>query len=170
MTRYRIVPERSRLWVEARSSVHPIRVDTTGVEGTIDVEIRDGRVHLDSPPAATIELDAERLKTGNILYDLELARRLDFGTHARIRGEVRQVIALDPAGRHHVRGDLSLHGVTSAVEGDVTVRMTDPDTIEIEGEQTIDVRDFGLEPPRLLMLRVYPDVRIRGYVVAKRQT
>jgi hypothetical protein len=31
------------------------------------------------------------------------------------------------------------------------------------------MRHFDLEPPRVLMLKVYPEVRVRGRVVAERE-
>jgi polyisoprenoid-binding protein YceI len=168
VTRYRIDPERSTLSVQARSSIHPIHVETTGLEGHIDADLRDGCLSLAMPPAATIEIDVRRLQTGNGLYDRELERRLDRHQYPRIRGTVRQVTPGATGDRYHVRGELSLHGITRPVEGDVTIRVRDSDTIEIEGEHVLDMRDFGLEPPRLLMLRVHPDVRIHGRVVATR--
>jgi polyisoprenoid-binding protein YceI len=168
MARYRVVSARSRLWVDARSSVHPIKVESAALEGSIELELVDDRVNLASPPKGSISVDVESLKTGSRREDRELERQLQMRKHPRIRGEVREVEALDGA-RYKVRGDLSLRGVTKSVEGEVSLRVVDDQTIQVEGERTIDVRDFGLQPPRLVMLRVYPDVRIRARVVAVRE-
>ena len=59
-------------------------------------------------------------------------------------------------------GELEFHGVTRPVEGEVRLRVVDERTVEIEGERVFDLRDYGLEPPRILMLKVYPEVRVRG--------
>ena len=40
-------------------------------------------------------------------------------------------------------------------------------TICLEGEHTFDLRDFAFEPPRILMLRVYPEVTVKVRVVAR---
>ena len=32
------------------------------------------------------------------------------------------------------------------------------------------LRDFGVEPPKILMLRVHPDVRVRVKVVAQQES
>jgi len=167
--RYRLIPESSKVWAEARSSLHPIRSETSGLEGYIEAEIAEGRADLSVAPKARVQLDAARVKTGNPLYDTELSRRLETRKYPRITGEVREVKAL-AANRYHVKGDLSFHGVTHSVEGDVTLRIVNDTTIELEGENVIDIRKFGLEPPRLLMLKVYPDVRIRGRVLAERES
>jgi hypothetical protein len=39
----------------------------------------------------------------------------------------------------------------------------------VEGEQVFDVRAFNLEPPKILLLRVHPDVTVRVRVVAERE-
>jgi polyisoprenoid-binding protein YceI len=162
-----VLPERSKLWVDGRSSLHPIRVESTALSGAIELELADGSVDLSKPPSGTLELEAESLKTGSRLEDSALDRQLEVRKFPRIRGRIREVSA--NGGRYHVRGELSLHGITKPIEGDVTLRAVDEKTIEVEGEKVIDVRDFGLEPPKILMLKVYPDVKVRAKVVATRE-
>jgi hypothetical protein len=48
------------------------------------------------------------------------------------------------------------------------VRVVDENTLEVEGERPFDMRQFGLEPPSLLLVKVHPDVKIRAKVVARR--
>ena len=85
-----------------------------------------------------------------------------------ITGETRRTTAVAGSSRHHVLGDLTFHGVTRQAEGDVIVELTDDETLVIEGEHAFDVRDFGVSPPRILALRVHPDVKVRIRVVAER--
>jgi hypothetical protein len=40
-------------------------------------------------------------------------------------------------------------------------------TVRATGHSTFDVRDFGLEPPRILMFRVEPEVRVRVEIIAE---
>ena len=167
MPRYRIVPERSRLQARATSSVHPIDVDTTGVEGWFEIALDGGRIDTTVAPAGRVEIDVDRLRTGNPLYDRELDRRLDTRKFPRVRGDVRAIRAADDG--YAVRGDLTFHGETRPVEGRVRLRVVDERTIEVAGEQTIDMREFGLEPPRFLMLKVHPEVQVYGHVVAERE-
>ncbi|HEV3113660.1 MAG TPA: YceI family protein [Candidatus Binataceae bacterium] len=168
MERFKIIPERSRIWAEARSSLHPIKAESAGVTGYIEIELNGGAPDLKVAPQGRIDVDVESLKTGNVLYDHELPRQLDTRKFPRIRGEILEVTELD-AKRYKVRGNLSLHGVTKTVEGEVTLSVLDDGTFEVEGEKVFDIRDFGLTPPRILMLKVYPDVTVRGRVVAAKQ-
>jgi polyisoprenoid-binding protein YceI len=168
VARYRIRAERSRIDAEARSSLHPIRAGVTGVRGWFDAE--PGAPGLDPgvTPGGQVEIDVAGLRTGNALYDAELGRRLEAKRFPVARGEVRGVRRV-AADRYAVRGDLTLHGRTSSVEGTVRVRVLDDGSAEVEGELAIDMRDFGLEPPRVLLLKVHPRVTVRGHVVAGRE-
>jgi polyisoprenoid-binding protein YceI len=168
MARWTIIPERSRLSAEARSSLHPIRAETDRLTGAFEAEIGPVGADLRVPPSGQLRLEAAALRTGNVLYDREIARRVEIARYPEMRGEIRGVERL-PDGRYRIRGDLSFHGVTCGIAGDVALRMLDDRTVELEGETILDMRDFGLEPPRLLMLRVHPDVRVRGRLVAERE-
>ena len=167
MARYRLVPERSKIWAEARSSLHPIKVETTGLEGVLEMTIVDGYLDANAPVSGSVELDASLLKTGNGLYDRELESKLEMRKYPRVRGRVISVKALESGTTYRVQGELSLRGQTSPVQGDVRMRIIDATTVEFQGEQKIDIRNFGLEPPKFLMLKVYPDVKVRGLVIAQ---
>jgi polyisoprenoid-binding protein YceI len=168
VARFRIVPERSEAWVDADSSVHPIHGHAAGLEGSIEAEVADGRLDLSVQPKMRLELAIDRLTSGNPLYDSETRRRVEARRYPTIVGEAREVSELATPGSYRVRGDLTFHGVTRSVEGEVAVSFPDDRTLALEGQQTFDVREFGVEPPKLLMLRVHPEAAVRVRVVAER--
>lgn len=165
MARYEIVPERSQMWAEARSSLHPIRVETSGFRGHVEVVLTHGHPGLGIP--TRVEIEARRLKAGHLLLDGELQRRLEVTKYVQVIGEVKSAEPLDGAGRFRLRGELTLHGVARMLDTDVSMRLVDPRTIEIQGEKVIDMRDFALDPPKILMFRVYPEVRVRARLIAQ---
>ena len=144
MTRFRISPQRSQLWAEARSSLHPVRVQTAGLEGVVEAELVDGRPVL--TPPTYVELETQQLRSGNGLVDGELQRRLDSGKFPRIRAELKRSTAGNGPGTSLLTGELTLHGVTRTLDVEVTVRQRDERTLEIEGARAIDMRDFGSAP------------------------
>jgi polyisoprenoid-binding protein YceI len=166
MARYHVLPDRSSLTIEARSTLHPIRLDVRGVRGEFDADVRDGKATLPASASGEFSLETARLRSGNPLYDAQLERRLEARRYPWIRGRVREAAPVAGRGGYRVRGDLSLHGVTQRVEGEARLRVVDARTIEVEAEQVLDVRDFGLPPPRLLVLRVEPRIHVRGRIVA----
>jgi len=167
LARFRISPERSQLWAEARSSLHPVRVQTSGLEGVVEAELIDGRPVLGTP--TFVEVGTERLRSGNGLVDGELKRRLDARKFPRIRGELTRASAGKGPGTSQLTGELTLHGVTRTLDVEVTVRQLDERTLEIEGGRAIDMRDFGLPPPSFLMFRMQPEVQVRARLVAQRE-
>jgi polyisoprenoid-binding protein YceI len=169
MATFRIVPDRSRVWVDARTSVHPVHGEADGLQGSIEAEVDGGRLDLSAPVRLHLELPVARLTSGNLLYDGEMQRRIQARRYPTITGEAREMREVDGGGRYQVLGDLTFHGVTRSVEGEVAVDLPDERTLVVEGEQVFDVRAFNLEPPKILLLRVHPDVTVRVRVVAERE-
>ena len=116
-----------------------------------------------------VEVETQRLRSGNGLVDGELRRRLDSRKFPRIRGELTRSTAGNGAGRAGSRAELTFHGVTRTLDVEVTLRQLDPRTLEIEGGRAIDMRDFGLPPPSFLMFKMQPEVQVRAKLVAERE-
>jgi polyisoprenoid-binding protein YceI len=168
VTTFRIDPNRSKVWIEARSSMHPIHGEADGLEGSIEADVADGRIDVAGVPKISIELPVEKLQSGRRLEDAEMMRRIDARRYPMIRGETTEF--KENGGNYRVRGDLTFHGVTRPVEGEVIISAPDERSLLIEGEQVFDIREFGVEPPKILMLRVHPDVRVRIKVVAQQDS
>jgi hypothetical protein len=166
---FRIVPDQSQVWIEAKSSLHPIHGEGKGLSGSIEAEVVDGRLNLNGTPQIRLEMPIEALKSGKGLEDAEMLRRVDARRYPTIRGVVTEVRESSP-GRYRMLGDLTFHGVTKSVEGEVSLSQPDGDgTIVFEGEQTFDIREFGVQPPKVLMFKVHPDVTVRVRVVAQQE-
>ena len=173
MARYTIRPEESTVTISARSSVHPIHTEAHGLEGWLDLDLDHttpgrGRVDLGAAPAAHLEFPVENLRSGNPLEDRELRRRIDAGRFPRIIGDLTSMRGTDEEGRYLVAGDLTFRGVSDHHEDEIRLTVVDARTIRLEGESTFDVRDHGMEPPRILLLRVHPDVRVAIDITAER--
>jgi DNA-binding PadR family transcriptional regulator/polyisoprenoid-binding protein YceI len=169
-SRFRLVPERSVALVEARSTVGPITFGVIGVTGTIDVAVNDGGVVLDNTPAAHVEIQVDELRSGNRLYDAELLRRIDARRHPVVALDLRECAPAGSANRFRLAGDVTIHGVTRAIHGTVSVAVGRGDRLVVQGDHVIDVRDFDIESPTVLMLRIYPDVRVQLQVEAERES
>ena len=49
------------------------------------------------------------------------------------------------------------------------ISVVDDQTIQLGGASRFDIREFGMEPPRMLMLKVEPEVDIRVEIIAVRE-
>ncbi|HZP28447.1 MAG TPA: YceI family protein [Acidimicrobiia bacterium] len=165
--RYGIVPGDSTVTIDARSSVHPINTRTNGLTGFVELAIEDGAVDVDAPAAGELVLAVERLRSGNPLEDRELRRRIEARRFPTISGRLIGLASGSGPGRYRVTGDLTFRGVTRTCTDEMTVTVLDGGTIRLAGESRFDVRDFGMEPPRILVLRVEPEVRVRVELLAR---
>ncbi len=169
MPRYRIVPERSRVWIDARSTLHAIHSTTDGLEGYIDLDTDGGdTVSLATPAVGKLSLPVARLSSGNILEDREMHKRIDAKRYPTIDGMLTDTKRVDGTNRYVVSGDLAFRGVSRACQDEMSVDVVDERTIRLEGRSSFDIRDFGMEPPRILMLKVEPDVEVRVEIIAER--
>lgn len=168
MSTYRIVPDRSLVRFDGSTNLHPVHGEGDGMTGFVDVRVADGAVDVSEPPKARIEFEVERLHSSFAPFERELQRRIEARRFPTITGEVHSVNQAGP-GRYHVTGEITFHGVTKAMEGDVTVAVGPDGSLRIEGRQAFDIRDFGIDPPRLLLLKARPEVTIRVEIVAERE-
>lgn len=169
MVRFKPVPQRSELALEARSSVHPIHSVTRELDGYVELQLgEDGRLDLSIPPQGRLEIEVEKLKSGNALIDRAMQGRLDTRRYPLIKAELSALQATDQAGRYRAWGDISFHGVTQRLEDELIITLLDDGALEIRGSTQVDVRDFKMQPPRLLMLRVEPEVNVKLKLIAER--
>jgi PadR family transcriptional regulator PadR len=166
-SRFRVLPDRSVALIEARSTVGPITFGVIGVAGTVETDVRDGSICLDRPPVAHLEIRVDGLRSGNKLYDAELLRRIDARRFPSVLLDLRDCVPAGAANRFRLAGDITFHGVSRPLEGTVSVTTTTGGRLVVHGEHVLDIRDFGMASPTVLMLRIYPDVKVQLQVEAE---
>jgi hypothetical protein len=169
MAHYQIVPERSQVWIDARSNVHPIHTGTDGLEGFIEIEMgADGQVDLTAKPAGKLSLSVSRLKSGNRMEEREMQKRIEARKFPTIDGVLDTVAPSGTDGTYRVGGDVTFRGVARHYEDEMTIQAVD-DSLDLAGAALFDIREFGMEPPRVLMLKVEPEVTVRVEIHAVKE-
>ena len=169
MPRYRLQSTESRFMISARSTLHAIESESRSIGGYIDAELGpDGQFDLSATPKARIEIAVEELRSGNPLLDREMRRRVDPRRYPTIVGELTGVELRDP-GRYRMTGDVTFRGITKPYRDEVTLACPRPGTIRLEGHHIFDLNDFDFEPPRIALVRVYPDVDVSLIAVARQE-
>jgi polyisoprenoid-binding protein YceI len=170
VTRYRIIPERSYVWVDARSSVHRFHAQANGLAGFVDLALSpEGVIDAASTAAGQLSLAVNRLSAGNPVEDRELQRRTDASRYPKIEGVLDQIVPSGDYGKYRVSGEITFRGVARRCDDEMTVAALDADTVQLTGKSRFDIRDFGMEPPRALMFRMEPEVEVRVEIVAARE-
>lgn len=157
--RYTLVGATSTVVVSARSSMGPIAFQATGLEGEIDLEVVDGGVDVHGPVSGRLLVPVSRLSSGKELFDAELARRIDARVHPT--AELRLLSVEHVAGTEYLlNGSMHFHGVDHSIAGTVALEQLTPDRMVAVAHKVLDIRDFKIPPPTLLMLKIYPEVSV----------
>ena len=164
MARYELQPDASLVHVFARSTLRPF-TGAAPISGHLDVSIRDGRIDLDQPCAGELRLRVEDLRGDVPHLDRELRNRMDSDRYPTVTAVLTEVRAASGGG-YRMSGQLTLHGRTKLVSGEATVVVEPDGPLTLRGILHLDMRDFGLVPPRLLVLRVHPEIEVRLGVTA----
>lgn len=165
--RFRLVPDRSVVLIEVRSTVGPISFGAIGVTGSVDAQVVDGSIRAGSRPGAHVEIAVDGLRSGNRVYDAELLRRISARRFPLATIDLHDCQSIGSGNRYRLAGDLTFHGVTRPINGTVSAAISADGRLVVSGEQVFDIRDFDVPSPTVLMLRIYPDVRVHLHVEAE---
>lgn len=169
MSTFRVVPGSSSIETEVSSSVHPIHAKVSELSGEVRGEFdADGKPQFDQPHGGWVEIPVRAIKSGSRINDMEMQRRAEAGRYPTIRFEVTRAWQ-DGGGGCRASVDVTAHGRTRHIEGDFAFEL-DGRRLVLKGEHTFDMRDFGVEPPRIFTLKVAPEVKVRVHLVADEQT
>jgi polyisoprenoid-binding protein YceI len=158
---YPLIPERSAVLLNVRTSLGPLRFGADGLEGYIEAAVQDGRIDTDST-AAHVELLVSRLTSGNSAYDGELRRQIDARRFPTAYLDLHAVMALDrQSSTFQIRGEVTLRGVAVPAEGVVVAELPEPGLLVVSGEDTVNISEFGIPPPALFMIKIDPEVKVR---------
>jgi hypothetical protein len=170
VARFRFVPARSTVRIEGRSSLHPIQATADGLEGYVDLEFGPGgEVTSSATPVGTLSFPLAKLSSGNAMEDRELYRRADTRRFPAITGVLDQIGAPAGDGTFAVGGDVTFKGVTRHYEHLLGIASVDDSTVALSGGSRFDIRDFGMEPPKVMMLKVQPEVDVSIDIVAEKE-
>jgi polyisoprenoid-binding protein YceI len=167
--RYSFDSIRSCVWVSGRSNLHPINTETRGITGWFEANSRDdGSLDLEEPISGELQLAVEKLTSGNQLYDHELRRRMDARRYPTIEGRVTRIVADGSHPGYSVAGDIAFHGKSRSFEHSMDIEIGD-DEVSLKGDYVFDIREFGMKPPSMLMIRVYPEIAVKVELYGRRE-
>jgi polyisoprenoid-binding protein YceI len=163
---FAVDPGRSRLTITARSRIHPIHLDAP-VAGDIAAEVAPDGFDIAQPITASLIVELDQLRSDDRLVSAELKRRLDTAHHPLATFTVDSV-SYDGGDAYRLTARLALLGITKPFVARCAVTL-DGLRMSASGSVSLDVRDFGITPPRMLMVRVEPDIAVDVSLVAELQ-
>jgi polyisoprenoid-binding protein YceI len=167
-TRYVVSSGESSLTVEARSTLHPVRAIGIGLSGYVAAGWNaDGSLASTPQPAMHVEFPIDQISSGNALQDREMRKLVDATRFPKAAADLRSLELLSPPNRYKASGDITFVGRKRAYDGELTIS-GDGESLTVDGDVRLDIRDFGLKPPNLLILKVDPVLSIRLRLVARK--
>ena len=122
-----------------------------------------GQIKLDEA-IVDFYLDLETLRTGIGKRDRDMRETLETDEYPFAEFYGKLVSSFDPdrnaAQPARVRGKFTLHGVTREVEVEGTLQPVDGG-LKVEASWPLNLRDYDIEPPSLLIMRVRDTVDVR---------
>ncbi len=165
--RYEVSRKDSWLTFEARATLHAVRGKTTEIDGYIEAAWdANGVLAIDPAPKMHVDFLVERLHSGNSLQDREITRVIDSTRFPRIAADLRELRPEQGPGSYAANGDITLAGRARPYAGHLTF-LPAGESVTIDGELVLDIRDFGIKPPSLLIMKVDPIVKVRLHLVAR---
>ncbi len=144
--------------------MHPVHGSATQLTGFVDAVCDDATVALDPPPQMHVEFPIEGLASGNGLQDRQMWKLLDSKRNPIVRADLRELRGLG-GNRYAAGGEITLCGRSRRYDGELTIALNGA-RMSVDGDLRLDIRDFGIQPPRFLTLTVQPEVNVRLRLVA----
>lgn len=158
--KYQVIDAESRIEINGKSSLHPIHGELRpgGLSGSLTIEGGTDPVP-GAVPEGYLELPITGLSFGNAMYDKELPKRLEASRYPTVTLRLDEA---NPDGDGTWRASLSLtvHGITRSFQEAVTVSLAADGKLMLTGSHRFDVREFGIQPPKILGMKVHPDFEV----------
>jgi polyisoprenoid-binding protein YceI len=166
--RFRIDPAASLVWFDADARLHSFRGQTHQINGYFTLQSS-------APPQiaeAKVIIEAASLETGNTERDADMRNDfLEVRRFPSIEFGVTELVSLRSiAGGTEwdlvLQGRLMVHGITRDVKVPATISLGS-DRVMARGQIRLDMRDYNIRVPRLLLIPMKSEVLVGFAVVAQ---
>jgi len=113
-----------------------------------------------------LEVPVSKLRSGSTIKDREVWRLIDVERSPFIFAGLRSIEPLYSPVIYHATGDVTMAGTTRSYAGQLLVSKEDNGFMSVRGDLPLDIRDFGLEPPRSAFVRIEPVIAVHLSLVA----
>lgn len=166
MASYTVDGSASQVIVQARSNIHDTQTRWSSLSGTIEADAGD----LGPATGASIAVDMTRYDAGDFLKNRKVKKDLEVDRYPTARFELAGLDEIRELGEGRfaarARGTIAWHDrsveVTATGEGSFT-----GGELRAKAELELDVRDFGVAPPKFLMFKVEEVVTVVVTLVAR---
>jgi hypothetical protein len=160
VARHVVVPTMSRLYIDVQTTGKPIWGKGIWMSGWFRGALSGDQLLLDPKPEMHLDVPIASLRSENPFYDREMRAVMASRRHPSLLASLRDIWALSTPNHFGVIGDITVRGTTLPVEGTLKVSIFDKRLI-VSGEQMMDIRKFGVEPPKIPLVTIKPEFLVR---------
>jgi polyisoprenoid-binding protein YceI len=163
--RYAIDSERSQITALATSNVHDTTCRLSRVSGWVEADSENllrARAHID--------VDMRVVDAGDFLKNAKLKKDLDLDRYPQASFDIDKSESTSRDGgtlMAVVRGTLRWRNREKVIQAKARGTLS-PERLEATAEFSFDMRDFDLEPPRVLMFKIEPLIAVKVRLLAAR--
>lgn len=154
MTSYEIVSDETRFEMGTRPGIPGLSVHISGVQGSFEATLVDGRIDLEQPAHGSFSLLVDELRAGNAFVTAGVRQWLGREDGTAVRGELTEVRLLDDR-RYDLLMRIDIRGRAVPLKGVGRVSVRPTGLLEVAGTTMCDPRAFGVPLPPLLNLMVH---------------
>ncbi|MFO0931818.1 MAG: YceI family protein [Planctomycetota bacterium] len=156
-----MLPELSRVGFDAKSTLHAFSGVTSDVSGSFSARLAAPGAEV----AGDVRAQAGTLDTGLADRNREMYGVLDVERFPALAFHLASFTATstDPrtlATTGTARGTLTVHGKSVDVSVPLRISVDDAKRVVVEGEVSVRLTDFGIPPPRKLVITVDDELRV----------
>jgi hypothetical protein len=156
------------LTYEASSSLHPVSGSARDFRGYVEAAWdADGKIAREPRAAMRMEVNVATLRSGSATKDQEVWRLIDVARFPLIIAELQSIEPLYGRSIYRATGDVTIAGSKRSYAGQMLVVTEDFTEVSVRGDLQIDIRHHGLEPPRMLFVRIEPVISVHLTLVAR---
>jgi polyisoprenoid-binding protein YceI len=147
--------------------MHPVHGQARNLAGSIEADVGpDGSLGAPQAVKMHVEFPVEQLRSGNSMQDAQMWKMIDSKRFPLVSADLKDLQPTATPNRYAASGDITLAGRSRRYSGELTFD-AGSDSIAVDGDLDLDIRDFGLKPPNLLIIKVEPVVKVSLHLVAK---
>ena len=149
---YQLDTEQSKVYYEAKKKQFFVTYTINGINRDISGLIRTESDNYQGE----LSIDASKFKTDSSMRDSNVAKDLNAKAHPNIsfKYEIKS---------NKARGTMSVNGVSKVLEFPVTIR-DEAQALFIDGNITVQYKDFGIETPSNLILTAHDSLVIGAHL------
>jgi polyisoprenoid-binding protein YceI len=169
---FEVVPSKSSVTFTISTTFNEIEGKAKTFKGSLNIP--DAAKDLATGTSASIVIDAKSMETGNKGRDKDMHKDvLESEKHPEIKIAIKKITA-DPAlYTYKVSADVTMHGVTKTVDFKTSaLSFTGADgklSLSISGKVKINMTDWGMTPPSIVVNKVSPEVVIGWSLIAQQK-